>query len=169
MKDNSYESRKYILSGVVLLIFITYLSQLFSLQINNEDYKSKADSNAFYKKTLYPSRGQMYDRNGKLLVYNKPAYDITFVPREAKGLDTLELCNTLGITIEDFNKRIERVKNKKYNPGYSQYTEQVFMTQIPMEEFAMFQEKNFLFKGFYIRKRYVRQYNHGVADRKSVV
>ena len=92
MKDNSYESRRYILSGVVLLIFITYIVQLFSLQIDNEDYKSKADSNAFYKKTLYPSRGQMYDRNGELLVYNKPAYDITFVPREIKGLDTLELC-----------------------------------------------------------------------------
>ena len=103
MKDDSYKSRRYILSGALLLVFFTYLSQLFSLQINNEDYKSKADSNAFYKKTLYPSRGQMYDRNGKLLVYNKPAYDITFVPRETKGLDTLKLCNTLGITIDDFN------------------------------------------------------------------
>ena len=163
MKDNSYKSRRYILSGAVLLVFFIYLSQLFSLQINNEDYKSKADSNAFYKKTLYPSRGQMYDRNGKLLVYNKPAYDITFVPRETKGLDTLELCNTLGITIEDFNSRMERVKNRKYNPGYSQYTEQVFMTQIPMEDFAAFQEKNFLFKGFYIRKRYIRQFSHPVA------
>lgn len=163
MKDNCYESRRYILSGVVLLIFITYIVQLFSLQIDNEDYKSKADSNAFYKKTLYPSRGQMYDRNGELLVYNKPAYDITFVPREIKGLDTLELCNTLGITIEDFDKRMLRVKDKKLNPGYSQYTEQVFMTQIPMEEFAVFQEKNFLFKGFYIRKRYIRQYSHNVA------
>ena len=163
MKDNNYESRKYILSGAVLLIFIIYISQLFSLQIKNEDYKSKADSNAFYKKTLYPSRGQMYDRNGKLLVYNKPAYDITFVPREIKGIDTLELCNTLGITIEEFTRRMERVKNKKYNPGYSQYTEQVFMTQIPIEDFAVFQEKNFLFKGFYVRKRYIRQYSHPVA------
>ena len=163
MKDNNYESRKYILSGAVLLIFIIYISQLFSLQIKNEDYKSKADSNAFYKKTLYPSRGQMYDRNGKLLVYNKPAYDITFVPREIKGIDTLELCNTLGITIEEFTRRMERVKNRKYNPGYSQYTEQVFMTQIPIEDFAVFQEKNFLFKGFYVRKRYIRQYSHPVA------
>lgn len=163
MKDNSYESRKYILSAAVLLIFIIYISQLFSLQIKNEDYKSKADSNAFYKKTLYPSRGQMYDRNGKLLVYNKPAYDITFVPREIKGIDTLELCSTLGITLEEFTRRMERVKNKKYNPGYSQYTEQVFMTQIPIEDFAVFQEKNFLFKGFYVRKRYIRQYSHPVA------
>ena len=163
MKDNSFESRKYILSGFVLLIFITYLIQLFSLQINNDDYKSKADSNAFYKKTLYPSRGQMYDRNGELLVYNKPAYDITFVPREIKELDTLEFCKTMNITLEEFTARMERVKNKKHNPGYSNYTEQVFMTQIPIEDFAVFQEKNFLFKGFYVRKRFVRQYKHGVA------
>ena len=163
MKDNSYESRKYILSGAILLIFITYIVQLFSLQIKNEDYKSKADSNAFYKKTLYPSRGQMYDRNGKLLVYNKPAYDITFVPREIKRLDTLEFCKTLNITRDEFIARMERIRNTKYNPGYSNYTEQTFMTQIPMEDFAVFQEKNFLFEGFYIRKRYIRQYNYNVA------
>ena len=164
MKNDKYEGRKYVLSGIIILIFIVYLSQVFSLQINNsEKYQSLADSNACYKKTVYPARGQMYDRNGKLLVYNKPAYDITFVPREIKGVDTLELCNTLGITIEEFNTRMERVKNRKYNPGYSQYTEQVFMTQIPIEDFAVFQEKNFLFKGFYIRKRYIRQYSHPVA------
>ena len=114
MKDNSYESRKYILSGAILLIFITYLTQLFALQIRNDDYKSKADSNAFYKKTLYPSRGQMYDRNGKLLVYNKPAYDITFVPREIKELDTLEFCKTLNITQDEFLARMERIRNTKY-------------------------------------------------------
>ena len=151
------------MSGIVLLIFITYLVQLYSLQISSDDYKSKADSNAFYKKTLYPSRGQMYDRNGELLVYNKPAYDITFVPREIKGMDTLEFCKTLNITADEFNARMERVRNKKFNPGYSQYTEQVFMTQIPIEDFAVFQEKNVLFKGFYVRKRFIRQYNHGVA------
>lgn len=163
MRDNSHENRKYILSGIVLLIFFIYLSKLFSLQINNEDYKSKADSNAFYKKTQYPSRGQMYDRNGKLLVYNKPAYDITFVPREIEELDTLEFCSTLGITTDEFVTRMERIRDTKHNPGYSNYTEQTFMTQIPMEDFAMFQEKNFMFKGFYIRKRYIRQYTYNVA------
>ena len=66
------------------MVLITYIVQLFNLQILSDQYKSKADSNAFYKKTLYPTRGLIYDRNGKLLVYNRPAYDITFVPREVK-------------------------------------------------------------------------------------
>ena len=157
MTDKNNESRKYILSGITVTIFIVYIIQIFSLQIANDDFKTKADSNAFYKKTLYPSRGQMYDRNGNLLVYNKPSYDITFVPREVKELDTLDFCNTLGITIEEFNTRMERVKDRRKNPGYSRNTEQTFITQIPMEDFATFQEKIFLFKGFQIRKRFIRQ------------
>lgn len=163
MKDYSYDNRKYILSGVILFVLIVYAIQLFNLQVNNDDYKTMADSNAFYKKTTYPARGLMYDRNGKLLVYNKPSYDITFVPREIKGVDTLELCNTLNITIEEFNARMERVKNRTLNPGYSPYTEQVFFTQLSTEEFAVFQEKMFLFPGFYVRKRSIRQYNYSAA------
>lgn len=163
MTDNSNANRKYILSGIAVSIFIVYIIQIFSLQITNEDFKNKADSNAFYKKTLYPSRGQMYDRNGNLLVYNKPSYDITFVPREVKDLDTLDFCNTLGITPEEFNTRMEQVKDRRKNPGYSPNTEQTFITQIPMEDFATFQEKIFLFKGFQIRKRFIRQYNYKAA------
>lgn len=143
----------------MLLVLITYIVQLFNLQILNDQYKSKADSNAFYKKTLYPTRGLIYDRNGKLLVYNRPAYDITFVPREVKkhGLDTLELCKALNITREDFESYMTKARKKR---GYSTYTEQEFMTQLSTEEFAQFQEKLFRFNGFYVRKRSIRQYEY---------
>lgn len=70
MKDYTYDKRKYILSGTIILVLAIYVFQLFNLQINSDEYKSKADSNAFYKKTVYPARGLMYDRNGKLVVYN---------------------------------------------------------------------------------------------------
>ncbi len=163
MNIHSYDKRRFILAGVVLLVLFTYIAQLFNLQILSEQYKSKADSNAFYKKTLYPARGLMYDRNGKLLVYNRPAYDITFVPREAKNIDTLELCKTLNITEEDFVQRMKRVRNRRYNPGYSSYTEQEFITQLTGEEFAQFQEKMFRFPGFYVRKRSIRQYTYDVG------
>ena len=163
MNIHNYDKRKYILAGTVLLVLFTYIIQLFNLQIASEQYKSKADSNAFYKKTIYPARGLMYDRNGKLLVYNRPAYDITFVPREVKEIDTLELCKALNITREEFDTRMQRVRNRRYNPGYSSYTEQEFMTQLPAEEFAQFQEKMFRFPGFYVRKRSIRQYTYNVG------
>lgn len=159
MNIHGYDKRKYILGGAVLLALITYIVQLFNLQILSDQYKSKADSNAFYKKTLYPTRGLIYDRNGKLLVYNRPAYDITFVPREVKkhGIDTIELCRALNITREDFDGYMKKARKRR---GYSSYTEQEFMTQLSTEEFAQFQEKLFRFRGFYARKRSIRQYEY---------
>lgn len=152
--------RKFILGGAVLIVLFIYVLRLFDLQVLSDEYKDKANSNAFYKKTIYPARGLMYDRKGRLLVYNQPAYDITFVPREIRRVDTLELCNTLGITVEDFDQRMKLARKSR---GYSQYTEQPFMTRLSAEEFAPFQEKIFRFPGFYVRKRSIRQYNYGAA------
>ena len=163
MKDYNLESRKFILAGVVILVLVTYVIRLFNIQLRNEEYKTLAENNAYYTKTVYPARGHMYDRNGKLLVYNQPSYDITFIPREAKNVDTTELCNALGMTLEEFYERMERIKNRKLNPGYSSYTEQDFVTQLSGEEFARFQENMFRFPGFYLRKRSIRQYNYKAA------
>ena len=95
-----------------------------------DEYKKYADSNAFLNKVQYPSRGAIYDRNGKLLVFNQPAYDIAFVPREVHDLDTLDFCRSLGISLEQFHERMADVRNRRLNPGYSTYTPQTFMTQL---------------------------------------
>lgn len=164
MNDYTHDTRKFILGGAIIIVLLVYVVRLFTLQVLSEEYKTKADSNAFYKKTIYPSRGLIYDRNGELLVYNQPAYDIMFVPREIKGrVDTLELCAALNITREDFEKRMEDVRNPRSNPGYSAYTQQLFMSRLSAEEFARFQEKLFRFPGFYIQKRSIRQYSCDAA------
>lgn len=164
MNDYTHDTRKFILGGAIIIVLLVYIIRLFSLQVLSDEYKTKADSNAFYKKTIYPSRGLIYDRNGELLVYNQPAYDIMFVPREIKGkLDTLELCSALNITREDFEKRMEDVRNPRSNPGYSSYTQQMFMSRLSAEEFARFQEKLFRFPGFYVQKRSIRQYSCDAA------
>ena len=162
-RDFNLEKRKYILGGSVVLVVLIYLIRLFSLQIMSEDYKKNADSNAFLNKVQYPSRGVMYDRNDKLLVYNQPAYDVTLVMNEIENLDTLDLCKTLNITVDYFKRRISEMKDRRSNPGYSRYTPQVFMTQLSAEECGVFQEKLFKFPGFYIQRRIIRQYNYNAA------
>lgn len=157
------ENRRWVIAGGVILLAIVFIARLFYLQIIQEDYKAYADSNAFLKKTIYPSRGLMYDRNGELLVYNQPAYDIMLVFREIRNLDTLDFCNTLRITKEQFDNRMERIKNRKLNPGYSAYTPQVFMSQLSAEEYGILQEKLYRFPGFYIQSRTLRQYAHNTA------
>ena len=94
------------IGGIVLVIACIYVVRLFSLQVLNDDYKQHADGNAFLKKTQYPSRGLIYDRNGKLLVFNQPAYDVMMIVREVRPFDTLDFCRTVGITKEQFDKRM---------------------------------------------------------------
>ena len=160
MKDFQLENRRYVIAGVAIAIVLIYIVRLFTLQIMSDDYKKNADSNAFLKKVDFPSRGVVTDRTGKLLVYNQPSYDIMVVMNEAKDhIDTMEFCNTLGITKEYFDKRMEDIKDRSKNPGYSRFTQQLFMSQLSDQEFSVFQEKIFRFPGFYIQKRSVRQYN----------
>ena len=164
MKDYSMDYRRYVIGGVALLIVVIYIIRLFTLQITSDDYKKSADSNAFLKKIEYPSRGGIYDRNGKLLVYNQPAYDIMVVMNEAKDhLDTLDLCEALNITREDFDSRMEAIKDRNKNPGYSRFTQQLFMSQLSEADFSVFQEKMFRFPGFYIQRRSIRQYRYSFA------
>ena len=144
-RDYNLEKRKYVIGGSVVVIVLIYLIRLFTLQIMSEDYKKNADSNAFLNKTQYPSRGVMYDRNGKLLVYNQPAYDVTMVMKEVVNLDTLDLCQTLNITPEYFKRRIREIRDRRSNPGYSPYTHQVFMTQCFRKSCLNFPA--FIFKG----------------------
>lgn len=163
MKDYQLEKRKFVIGLAAVIIVLIYILRLFDLQIMTDDYKKNADSNAFLNKTQYPSRGAIYDRNGKLLVFNQPAYDITFVPREVTQLDTADFCRALNITREQFDQRMKDVKNRWMNPGYSKYTHQTFMTQLSSEECGVFQEKLFKFPGFYIQRRTIRQYTYNSA------
>ena len=159
-----YTERKYIIGGAAIIIVIVYMLRLLMLQIMSDDYRILADSNAFLKQTEYPARGAIFDRNGKLLVFNQPSYDVMVVMNEAREhLDTLELCEALGITREYFEKRMADIKDRNKNPGYSRYTQQVFITQLDEQDFAVFREKLFRFPGFYIQKRTLRQYQYPYA------
>ena len=164
MKNYGLEYRRFVIAGVATFIVIVYIIRLFTLQLMSDDYKKNADSNAFLKKIAYPSRGVIKDRNGKLLVYNQPSYDIMVVMNEARNhLDTLKFCEALGITREEFDERMEAIKDRSKNPGYSRFTEQMFMSQLSDHDFSVLQEKMYRFPGFYAQKRSIRQYEYPYA------
>ncbi|MEG1903972.1 MAG: penicillin-binding transpeptidase domain-containing protein, partial [Bacteroidales bacterium] len=162
-KNYQLEKRKFIIGGGACLLVLIYIIRLFNLQVLSDEYKAYADSNAFLKKTIYPSRGMIYDRNGELLVFNQPAYDLMMVMREVQPFDTLDLCNTLHITKEQFDKRIGEIRNRRLNPGYSSYTPQTFMSQLSGQDYGLLQEKLYKYPGFYIQNRTIRQYNYFTA------
>lgn len=160
MINDRLQNRRWIIAGIITVVVLIYIARLFSLQIIETRYKQGAESNAFLRKTIYPPRGLVYDRNNKLLVYNKPAYDVALIMREIQDLDTLAFCRALNLSKEYFIERIAEIKDRRKNLGYSSYTPQVFMSQLSIEDIANFQENLYKFRGFYIQNRTLREYTY---------
>ena len=75
------------------------IAKLFSIQIVNDRYKLAAENNSLAYTTIYPNRGIIHDRNGKILVGNKVSYDMMVTPREVDALDTLAFCDVLVVEL----------------------------------------------------------------------
>ena len=161
--SKDYSSRSTVIIAMVVVVALAYIVRLAHLQLFSDEYERSADRNAQHVKTIYPERGILYDRNGEVMVYNSVYYDLMVTTREMKNLDTLSFCRHLGISIEDFDKRMKEIRNRRINPGYSSYTPQVFMPQLSMEACAPLQEHLFNYPGFSLQKRSLRSYSRPVA------
>lgn len=160
-KDYTLEKRKYVVGGFIVVIAAIYVIRLFGLQIQDDRYKDYADNNAFLRKTVYPSRGMIYDRNDSLVVFNQPAYDVMMIPRDVHDFDTLDFCRTLTITREEFDARIAAMKA---SASYSSYTPQTLITHLSAKDYGKLQEKLYRYPGFFIQKRILREYNYDIAS-----
>lgn len=144
--------RKVLLPALIIIGASLIVLRIFYLQIINDSFKLKSESNAIKIQYDYPERGYIYDRNNTLLVANQASYDIMVIPRDIKNLDTIELCQLLNIPKEEFLKKIAKAK------VYSPRLPSVFLAQLNKSEFAAFQEKIRKFEGFYFQKRSLRDY-----------
>jgi len=145
--------RKSLLYLLILSVGLIYISRLFFIQILDTKYQQNPLNNsAVTVKFAYPDRGFIYDRNGKLLVANQASYDIMIIPKDVEPLDTIEFCDLLKISKEDFLKKYYRTKN------YSPRIPSIFLGQLSKADYAFLQEKMYKYKGFYIQKRFLRQY-----------
>ena len=157
-KDYNLEKRKYVIGGFIVVLVCIYVVRLFMLQIMDDSYKDKSDGNAYVHKMIYPSRGLIFDRNGKLIVFNQPSYDLTVILKDVQPFDTVDFCNTLQITRQEFDERLEKVRETK-----NFYREQVFLAHIDQMDYGRIQEKLYRFPGFSIVQRIVRDYTLPVA------
>jgi penicillin-binding protein 2 len=156
MKD-AFINRKYVIIALIMLASAALMIRLFIIQVIQDAYRLSADNNVLRYVTQYPARGLIYDRNGKLVVFNQAAYDLMVIPTQIGVMDTALFCNELGITIASFKERIKAARN------YSRRAPSIFLKQISAETYAKFQEKIFIFPGFYVQPRTLRKYSRPVA------
>lgn len=152
------QSRSRIIQILFVAVFIVILGQLLHLQIFSSFYRMQAESNARYRKVIYPDRGIVYDRRHKAILGNTIMYDLIVTPGEIKGTDTAALCKILGIDSVEFRKRIVSaiVKNTSYKPS-------IFEPLLTPELFARLNENMYKFPGFILSDRPVRDYPFAAA------
>lgn len=151
------ESRKYIVSFIFIFTGFVFLVRLLYVQVFNNKYKLDSENNVLRYITEYPARGLVYDREGKLMVYNEAAYDLMVIPRQVQEFDTLAFCDLIGISREDLEKKLSKAK------AFSYRKPSVFEKEISAKVYARIHEKLYSFPGFYTQTRTVRSYPHGVA------
>ncbi len=154
---DQFTARRFIIGGIVLIAALVFIIKLFHLQVVDPTYRLSAENNSRRVELLYPSRGLIYDRNGELLVYNQPAYDLMIAPYELQEFDTVELCELLEIDKAVLQKGISRAFNPRHRRD-------PFIKQISPESFAVLNEKMFKYRGFYFRSRSLRRYNKKIAS-----
>lgn len=143
---------------VAIVVVLIYVARLFYLQVVSTEYKEKAERNALYEQVVFPDRGVIYDREGRLLVYNEPAYDLLITTKEAQGnIDTMLLCQLLATTPSEVDSRLVKLKDRSVNPGYSPFTPQLFWSQLSSAEAGYIQEQLFRLPGFSLRPRAIRK------------
>ena len=130
VSDELYK-RRLLLPLLTVVIVGVFVMRLFFLQVASNDYKRRAENNAYYILSTIPARGVIYDRYGQLLVANRPIYDLMVVMHQAKDkLDTTLLASTLGLPREEIVARLAAVRDRSINRGYNPYTPQVLLSQL---------------------------------------
>ena len=156
--NRNLAKRQYVVIGAFVVIGLVYLIKLFSLQVLDKELKQSADNNVLRYVTQYPARGKVFDRNGKLLVYNEAVYDLMVVPGQvSKTIDTAEFCNLLKITPESFVERLTKARK------HSRIKASTFVSQVSKEDYAHIGEILYRYPGFFFQLRTIRHYPQPIA------
>ncbi len=152
--------KKYIFYGILTFLALVFCIRLFQLQIIEESNFYKAQAYGSHEIVLHPSRGNILDRNGELIVFNDAVYDLMFVPYQLKkeNYNKVELCNFLNLDTLEFNKIVKKASR------YNEREASAILKYIDFETYTKLQEELYKYPFFYIESRTDRQYNvNGMA------
>ena len=136
------------ITGFLAVIALIFIARLAYLQLFTDRYALNAANTSIKTEYVIPQRGIIFDRNGKILVGNQPAFEISFTEALMKpDFDTIGFCNLVGITKPQFIQTIQNLQKEKY---YSKLTPVTFMKDLTRDQVARIQEIIFKYPAFSI-------------------
>lgn len=154
-----FKERSWVIISIILIIGFIFIVRLFFLQVTTNYWAEKAASITEKKLTTYPARGLIYDRNGNLMVANKPVYDLMVLPADVKnnGADSVKISKLLGISTNDYRVSLKRAT------AYSTFKPSIFVEQIPAEQFGFIVDQLYKYPEFIPVPRTLRSYPIPIA------
>jgi penicillin-binding protein 2 len=153
------DGRRITIILIVCAIGIIYALRLLSLQVLNDEWKNRGTALTEKEVIVYPSRGLIYDRNGKLLVTNQTVYDLMVLPKDVKPFDTTAFCELVSLTKEELVSALKKAvswPNVRYKPS-------PVIKQITPPEFARISENLYKYPGFFGTPRTLRIYPQSIG------
>jgi len=153
------KSRVLLLSFIVGAAFLLLILRLWHLQIlNQEDYRSMSENNRLRFVPVAASRGAIMDRNGKVLVSNRPSFSLAVIPQEVKDKEALltQLSSLLRLDRTEMSERWEKGK------GRAKYYPIVLASNITRDQVEIVEENRLMLPGVEVEMKPVREYSSGV-------
>lgn len=147
---------------VFIVSAIALVAQAAYLQLINDSFRRRADDTTIEKLTVYPPRGLVYDRHGRLIVNNEAMYDlmVTYNQVDTNAIDLDKFCELVGIDRAGFRSRFE----KDWKSGkFSRSVPYVFEKKLSIEQYARLQESLYEFPGFFVQPRNIRGYPYNAG------
>ena len=97
----TFNNRLKMVTLFVIVVFAALVLRLWFLQIiNGSGYRVQSENNRIHIQDILPFRGMIFDRNGELLVDNRPSYNMYIIPEEIQNkkqlLESLEVLTGLN-------------------------------------------------------------------------
>ena len=170
IKDHHSERRLFITRvamtatiGSILLGVV--IARLIQLQVYDyESFAEKSQGNRYRIEAVPPTRGLIYDRRGRVLAENLPAYQLELIPEQVDDLDdTLQRLAALDLIAAEDIPRFKDVAQS--GPRFKPVSLNLRLTD---EEIANFAIQRPRFPGVDFQPRLIRHYPHGEAVAHAV-
>lgn len=145
-----------IVYGIIFFIVCLFIGRLAYLQLFTDRYQLNAFNTSIKQEIIYPNRGDILDRNGKLLVSNTYSYELNVIPKHITDeFNKKAFSDLVGINTKQFDSILNKITSAH---DYKKMLPYPFMKGISRENFARMQERLYLYPAFSIVKRPERKY-----------
>lgn len=132
MNNSQTDFKKYLFLGSILTILLILWIGFYRLQISESTiYSQKSLQNSVRMITRMPVRGNIYDRDGRLIVDNRPAFSLYLIPAEVNDHTLAVISELAGLPQSEIRKKLK---------GAGRFQPVKIVRQVDMRTLAWIQE-----------------------------